>query len=134
MLEKIAKALYSCSQENLLCESQKLIEFDSYNALLNEGTNYHNKQPFIPLSKKKGAAKIRERNPTKPSQKLKVENKKNGRLFQMKDNVVFVDLIGKTAVGNLSKDFSSDAFTKSKYDCIIFIIIILDKTEFNLSV
>jgi hypothetical protein len=33
----------------------------------------------------------------------------------MKDNVIFVDLIGQTAVGNPSNGPGSDIFSKSKF-------------------
>jgi hypothetical protein len=117
--EKSPKTLYPCTEENLLSESQKLIELDSFNALLNEGTNYYNKQAFIPLTKKKNSSKTRERNPTKPAKKLKLKNKKNGRLFQLKDNILFVELLGETAVGNKTNhENESELFSKSKAICM----------------
>ena len=99
--------------ENLLSESQKLVEFDSLNALLNEGTNHYYKQPFIPLSKKNSFSKTRSRNPKKISDKRELVDKKNGRVFEFEDNVLFVDLVGETAVGN-SKEEQSNLFSKGR--------------------
>lgn len=92
-----AAALRLASRSNLLCESQKLIELDSYNALFNEGTNKYSKQPFVPLSAKRPARPAREE---APGSKPRAKDLKNGRLFELRGNVLFVDLLGDTAVGN----------------------------------
>lgn len=100
-------------QHNLLCESQKVIEYDSLNALFNEGTNHYSKQPFIPLSTKKST---QPRAPRDEPAKLRVRDMKNGRLFELRDNVLFVDLLGETAVGNPEMDTDdSSPFSRGRH-------------------
>lgn len=100
-------------KHNLLSESQKLIEFDSLNALFNEGTNHYNKHPFIPLSTKKI---VQAKVSSDRSTKLRAKDMKNGRLFELKDNVLFVDLMGETVVGNPEQNSEdSELFSRGKW-------------------
>jgi hypothetical protein len=112
-------ALYPSKKNNLLTDSQKLLEFDSLNALLDEGTNHYNKKPFIPLSKKNSVSKTRERNPPKEKEKKKMFNMKNGRMIEVEDNLVFVDVYGETALGSFKSDAKEFLFSNGK---LIFFI------------
>ena len=112
-------SLHPKKSENLLSDSQKLLEFDSLNALLNEGTNHYNKKPFVPLAKKNSLSKTRNRVPTQEAEKLFIKNKKNGRDFELRNNVIVVDLIGETIIGNHSCENQEDANLLTKGTLII---------------